>query len=156
MKNIVFIILTFCTLFVVVSDNYFKNKIPEYEKELIELDNIEKKASKIVETSHFVKKNILNRIGDFQTLNQATKNLMRLEEKLRTSFNTTLENLDKSKKGQVSISLSSKLYRDDTKNLLALFKTNVDNGFLKINSLEVSSLYVTTKFDLIKFYKESK
>jgi len=50
--------------------------------------------------------------------------------------------------------MTSKLYRNDTKNLLGLFRLKVPNGHIRIKNLVIDSNLITIKFDLIKFYKE--
>lgn len=154
MKKVLVIILIALTILSIIANSYFEEKAPQYEKKLADLSLVYTNGSKIAETNKWIASSVIPTIDKLENFKTSQNYVMNLEESLKVSLNTTLEKLDEDKKGFIVISIKSQILRNDVDNLLKLFKLEVSNGYIRINSFSVDSEYITTNFDLIKFYKD--
>ena len=154
MKNKIALLLSVVTIIVLLANNYFSYKIPILKEKLksdeISLENI----TKISNTNVWIKRNIIPLVDTFEKQEESESIILNIEASLKNKLNTTIDGIDKTKNGIITISITSKILRDDVDNLLKLFKLQVPNGYVKINKLNIESNYVVTNFDLIKFYKD--
>ena len=154
MKRTIVIILTILTILAMIAGNYFSEKVPQYNQKLSELTKVHDSGAVIAKTNSWIVNSVILKIDNIENFQNAQSYIMGIEENLKENLNTTLIKLDKKQKGFIVISLKSKIYRNDISNLLKLFKLDVSNGYVRINSFSVESDYIITNFDLIKFYKD--
>ena len=154
MKKLIALLLSIVTIVLMILGNYFSYKTPLIEGKLATINKGYDDISKIAETNRWIKDFIIPKVNSFENFDNAEKILISIESNIKDSFNTTINGIDRSKKGVVRMSISSRIYRNDVKTLLDLFKLKVPNGYIQINKLSIDSNYVITNLDLIKFYKD--
>ena len=154
MKSLIATTLIILTIVVVLSNSYFKDHLLKFQQKSNDISKFHTSGTEIVNTNRWISQNIIPQIDDIEEFNVAQNYIMNFEESLRGSLNTIVKNLSDNKKGIITISLKSKIYRDDVNNLLKLFKLNITNGYVQINSYSVYDNYVEANLDLVKFYKD--
>jgi len=153
MQSKIIIFLTVMSVFVVLVGNHFQKKQNEIEVILSKGSSFQKEAIKLAEMNRWIKnepKILLEQLDDIQV---AEKELLNLESNIKKLFNTTVSNIDKTQEGILSLSVKSKIQRDDIDSLLRLYKLTVINGYVDLRSIIVTKNYIITNFNLIKFYK---
>ena len=154
MKKKFVILLSMVSIMLVITNSFYSYKIPMIQDKIRLIDNNNDKVLNISKTNHWIKTELIPKIETFNNFKTVEKEILNIETSMKKTFNTSIINIDKSKKGIIMISVNSKIYRDDIKSLLKLFKLQIPNGFVKINSIHTDSNYFLTNFDLIKFYKD--
>jgi hypothetical protein len=153
MKSKLIILLTFASIVFVLAGNYFQKKQNEIETILSKASSLQKEGIALAKMNKWIKNEpniLLEQLENRQT---AEEKLLNLESNIKKLFNTTVSSIDKSKHGVLSLSITSKIQRDDIDSLLRLYKLTVINGYVDFKSVTVANNYVITNFDLIKFYK---
>ena len=154
MKQSISLILAFLIVVSIIAGNYFDAKTPQYENNVRALQNDYQSAKKVAEAVRWVNSEVVPEVDDFEKKDLAETNLINLQEELKVTLNTTLNSFDKDKKGYMQMNVTSKIYRNDIKNLLRLFRLKIDNGYVKIKNITIDSSYVNANIELIKFYKD--
>lgn len=154
MKKSIALILSIITVVLVVLNNYFSYKIPTNQDSLDTINKSMDEVTSISQTNEWIAQNVIPKLDSLDSFENSEKDILDYETSIKETLNTTINNIDKSKKGLIMISVTSKIYRDDVKSLLTLFKLQIPNGHVKINKISTDSSFFVTDLDLIKFYKD--
>ena len=154
MKNTIAVLLTLVTIVAVMFSNHFKEKSVIVSEKLSNQSKLFVDALALTKANQWIDKNIVPTVEKFGDMNSAESELIFMQENIKEMFHTDIKEIDKSKKGVLSVEINSKIPRDNIVRLLHLYKFNMQGGYVKINSVAVDANYVYTNFDLMKFYKE--
>lgn len=153
MKNKIIITLTVLTTLLFFAGSYFSTKQASYKTIIKEVNDFGLEATQIAKLNQWIKKEPSEFFEDLDEFPKAQEDIYNLEKQLKAPFNTTIIKVDKEIKGIVTISLESRIFRDDIPSLLKLYKFQIPNGYVDFQSVEVRGSYVISKLNLIKFYK---
>lgn len=153
MKSKLALVLMIAALSFFASDLYFKEKTVQYDEANKLLDAKFKDLNKISELNQWIAQNVVTDLNNLDTLEVSESSLINFVEDIKKSFDTNIQNIDKSKKGVLKVSLDAKIPRSETENMIHLFKTKITNGFFDIKKVDIDQNYIKAQFDLIKYYK---
>ncbi|MEA3290068.1 MAG: hypothetical protein U9Q04_07810 [Campylobacterota bacterium] len=154
MRLSLLIFISLIAFVVIMIGNYFSYQTPQYQKNTKYIKRAMKTAHPIKDTNNWIRTNIVPYIDTLETIDQAENSLIKEQELMQKQFELIIDEMDKTPNGYIKISASCKVYRNDIKKMLKLFKNDIRNGYIKIKEVYMDDVFIHLKFDMIKFYKE--